>query len=199
MTAYDTISHRSLRENNMVKKFVSITNKFDRDAEKVRKERERRNKEQRQKLLKDLKDRRKDFAMKNYKRVEQQFVTSRVLEYEKDGRDSYGLPQYLLYDIKYPKSNKKPNSSKTSQTPKVQRHSQLPPSTPYSVQPEGNSTRQKNTSRDKSRSVSRPKNYNELYKVYCIPGNKLRDWAKEENAALAIGKLKFVFKVYRDL
>lgn len=193
VTAYDTISQRSMRADNIVKKFVSITNKFDRDAEKARKEKERKSREQRQKFLKDLKERRKDFAMRNYKRVDQQFVTPKVLEYEKDERDGYGLPQYLLLDIKYPTSKKKPNSTKTSktQTPRVQKHSQLPPSTYYGVKTEDKSTRQKNTSTNNARSVSRPKNYQELYKIYCIPGpNKLRDWAKEENAALAIGKSK---------
>lgn len=183
--AYDTVSQRNLRANNLVKKFVTITSIFDREAEKNKRERERKNREAREKFIKDLKERRREFAMKNYKRVDQQFVSPKVLEYEKDRRNSYGLPQNLLIDVDYPKVKKKPNSSKTS----TQKHSQLPPSTKYGLKTDEKSQQAKTNSprRSHDRSPSRQKNYQELYKIYCLPGNsRIKDWTKEGNASLAI-------------
>lgn len=184
--AYDTVSQRNLRANNLVKKLVSITSKFDREAERDKRERERKNREAREKFMKDLKQRRREFAIKNYKRVDQQFVTPKVLEYEKDRRNSYGLPQNLLIDVDYPKVKKKPNSSKTTQ-----KHSQVPPSTKYGLKTDEKSQQAKTNSprRSHDRSPSRQKNYQELYKIYCLPGNsRIKDWTKEGNASLAIGR-----------
>ncbi|XP_061182614.1 probable ATP-dependent RNA helicase DDX23 [Saccostrea echinata] len=187
--AYDTVSQRSLRFDKHVKKLASVTTKFDRDAERARKERERKNKEERERVLKNLKERRRDFAERNYKRVHQQFVSPKVLEHERDERNTYGLPKYLLFDVKYPKSKSKQDDSK-SQSPRLQKHSQLPASTKFALKTDKKTQQQKNSSTNKSgdfRSASRQRDYQELYKIYCIPGNsRLRDWAKEENAALAI-------------
>ncbi|XP_062600716.1 uncharacterized protein LOC134262359 [Saccostrea cucullata] len=187
--AYDTVSQRSLRFEKHVKKLASVTTKFDRDAERARKERERKNKEDREKVLRDLRERRKDFAVRNYKRVHQQFVSPKVLEHERDERNSYGLPKYLLFDVKHPKAKPKSDNSK-SQTPRAQKHSQLPASTKIALKTDKKTQQQKNYTTSRSgdfRSASRQKEYQELYKIYCIPGNsRLRDWAKEENAALAI-------------
>lgn len=186
--AYDTVSQRNLRANNLVKKFVLITSKFDREAERDKRERERKNREAREKFMKDLKQRRREFAIKNYKRVDQQFVTPKVLEYEKDRRNSYGLPQNLLIDVDYPKVKKKPNSSNSSKT-STQKHSQVPPSTKYGLKTDEKSQQAKTNSprRSHDRSPSRQKNYQELYKIYCLPGNsRIKDWAKEGNASLAI-------------
>lgn len=190
--AYDTVSQRNLRANKLVKKFVTITSKFDREAEKAKRERERKNKEAREKFMKDLKERRREFAMKNYKRVDQQFVTPKVLEYEKDRRNSFGLPQNLLIDVEYPKVKKKPSSSNSSKT-STQRHSQVPPSTKYGLKTDEKSQQAKSNSprRSHDRSPSRQKNYQELYKIYCLPGNsRIKDWTKEGNASLAIAYSK---------
>lgn len=187
--AYDTVSQRNLRANNLVKKLVSITSKFDREAERDKRERERKNREAREKFMKDLKQRRREFAIKNYKRVDQQFVTPKVLEYEKDRRNSYGLPQNLLIDVDYPKVKKKPFLSNSSKT--TQKHSQVPPSTKYGLKTDEKSQQAKTNSprRSHDRSPSRQKNYQELYKIYCLPGNsRIKDWTKEGNASLAIGR-----------
>ncbi|XP_022336834.2 uncharacterized protein LOC111133061 [Crassostrea virginica] len=185
--AYDTVSQRSLRANKIVHKFVSITSRFERDAEKAKKERERKNKETREKFMKDLKQSRKDFAMRNYKRVEQQFVTPKVLEYEKDIRDGYGLPQNVLIDVDYPKFKKKPRYSGGSSSTSQKKHSQLPESTKYGLKTDEKTTPRNPKKSHDARSASRQKEYQELYRIYCVPGNsRIKDWAREDNAALAI-------------